>query len=80
MYITFVRTGLELTSFALDGCNSLDSDLLEKVQLSDAQIITGLPKLASRNPLFLETGLELYISKRTTAELATVYKVHNNDV
>jgi hypothetical protein len=58
MYTTFLRRGLEFASVVLDGCNSFDRDLLEKVQLSAAQIMTGLSILTSRNSLHLETVLE----------------------
>jgi hypothetical protein len=60
---------LEYASVVLDGCNPFARDLLEKVQLSVARTITGLPILATRNSLYLETGLEHLISKRTTAKL-----------
>ena len=80
MYTTFVRPALEYASVVWDGCNSFDSDLLEKVQLSAARIITGLPILASRDSLYLETGLEPLNSRRTTAKLVTMYKIHNNEV
>jgi hypothetical protein len=30
--------------------------------------------------VYLETGLEPLISRRTTAKLVTVYKIHNNEV
>jgi hypothetical protein len=36
--------------------------------------------LASRNSLYLEIGLAPLISRRTTAKLVTMYKIHNNEV
>jgi hypothetical protein len=53
---------------------------LVKVQLCAAQIFTGFPVLASRNSLYLETGLHPLISRRATAKLVTMYKVHDNEV
>jgi hypothetical protein len=50
------------------------------VFLSAARIITGLPILASRNSLYLETGLEPLTSRRTAAKLVTMYEIHNNEV
>ena len=80
MYTTFVRPALEYASVVWDGCNSYECDLLEKVQLCAARIITGLPILASRDSLYLETGLEPLVSRRKTAKLVTMYKIHNNEV
>lgn len=44
------------------------------------RIITGLPILPSRDSLYLETGLEPLLSRRSTAKLVTMYKVYNNEV
>lgn len=44
------------------------------------RIITGLPILASRDSLQLETGLEPLLSRRSTAKLVTMYKVYTNEV
>jgi hypothetical protein len=60
--------------------NTYEYDLLEKVQLYAARIITGLPILASRDSLYLETGLEPLVSRRMTAKLVTMYNVCNNEV
>jgi hypothetical protein len=42
MYTTFVRPALEYATIVWDGCNSYEFDLLEKVKLRAARIITGL--------------------------------------
>ena len=47
LYITFIRPVLEYYSVVSDGCSLYDEDKLEK---------KGLPILASREALYLETG------------------------
>ena len=43
MHITFIRPVLENASVVWGGCNMFDMERLEKVQLSAARIVTGLP-------------------------------------
>jgi hypothetical protein len=62
-----VRLALEHASDR-DGCNSYDGNSLVKIQLCAPRIITGLPILASRNSMHLETGLEPLISRRAAAK------------
>lgn len=80
MYITFIRPVLEYASVVWDGCNMFDMERLEKVQLSAARIVTGLPILASTESLYTETGLESLISRRNKAKLITMFKIHTNQV
>lgn len=80
MYTKFIRPALEYAFVVWNGCSSSDSDLLEKVQLCAAWIITGLPILAYRDSLYLETCLEPLSSKRANARLTTMYKINKNEV
>lgn len=80
MYITFIRPVLEYASVVWDGCNMFDMDRLEKVQLSAARIVTGLPILASTESLYTETGWEPLVSRRNKAKLITMFKIHTNQV
>ena len=41
-YLSFIRPILEYGNIIWDGCNKLQSDLLESIQLDAARIITGL--------------------------------------
>ena len=78
MYITFIRPLLEYCSIVWDGCSLQDVERLEMVQLYAARIITGLPIIASRDALYLETGWEPLADRRKVAKLNTMYKVHHN--
>ena len=80
MYTTFVRPHLEYASVVWDGCTLYDIEKLEKVQLAAARTITGLPIFVSREILYSETGLEPLVTRRRTAKLTTMFKVHNNVV
>ena len=80
MYITFIRPVLEYASVVWDGCNMFDMERLEKVQLSAARIVTGLPILASTDSLYTETGWESLVSRRNKAKLITMFKIHTNQV
>ena len=57
IYVTFIRPVLEYASEVWDGCSKVEEDNIEKVQLEAARLITGLPRFASRNALYNETGL-----------------------
>ena len=76
--VTFVRPILEHVSVVWAGCSI--SDILEKVQLYAARIVTGLPILASRESLYFETGSEQLCERRRKAKLTTMYKMHTNIV
>ena len=53
LYIVFIRPTLEYASIVWDGCSAHD---IEKVQVSAARIVTGLPIFAFRESLYTETG------------------------
>ena len=54
LYIVFIRPTLEYASIVWDGCSAQDIEKLEKVQLSAARIVTGLPIFASRESLYTD--------------------------
>ena len=62
-----------------DGCNQIDSNRLEQVQLNAARIVTGLPIFASLNSLYFETGWETLSERRKNKKLSLMYKIVNND-
>ena len=47
------------------------------MQLESARIVTGLPKFASRDSLYYETGWEPLSCRRKSRKLTTFYKMHN---
>ena len=63
LYIVFIRPTLEYASIVWDGCFANDIEKLEKVQLSAARIVTGLPIFASREYLY--------------TEIITMFKIYN---
>ena len=77
LYIVFIRPTLEYASTVLDGCSAHDIEKLEKVQLSAARIVTGLPIFASRESLYTETGWQTLQNRRYAAKMITMFKIYN---
>ena len=59
------------------GC-SRDADKLEQLQLEAVRIITGLPKFASKESLYFETGWETLSCRWRRRKLTLFHKIHNN--
>jgi hypothetical protein len=51
---------------------------LEQLQLEAARIITGLPKFASKESVYFETGWETLSCRRRRRKLTLFHKIHNN--
>ena len=51
---------------------------MEQLQLEAARIITGLPKFASKESLYFETGWETLSCRRRRRKLTLFHKIHNN--
>ena len=77
LYIVFIRPTLEYASTVWDGCSAHDIEKLEKVQLSAARIVTGLPIFASRESLYTETGWQTLQNRRYAAKMTTMFKIYN---
>jgi hypothetical protein len=63
------------------GCevwNGCGVELIEKLQLEAARIVTGLPAYASRDSLYLETGWEKRIDRRNRRCVCLMYNIVNN--
>ena len=58
IYVTYILPLLEYACELWDGRCSSDADKLEQLQFEAARIITGLPKFASKESLYFETGWE----------------------
>ena len=61
-------------------CTKQNEDILEKVQLEAARIVTGLPKYASRESLYFETGWESLKDRRNRRKLTLFHKIFNCNV
>ena len=75
LYISFIRSTLEYASFFRDGCFAHDIENLEKVQLSAARIVTGLPSFKSRESLYTETGWQTLQNRHYTAKMVKISKI-----
>ena len=51
---------------------------MEQLQFEAARIITGLPKFASKESLYFETGWETSSCRRRRRKLTFFHKTHNN--
>ena len=69
---------LEYACELWDGCCSRDADKLEQLQFEAARIIIGLPKFASKESLYFETGWETLSCRRRRRKLTLFHKIHNN--
>ena len=81
MFFIYIHTHY-YPSYNSPYCFEQEVAKLEKVQLESARIVTGLPKFASRDSLYYETGWEPLSCrrksrKRTTFYKTTFYKMHN---
>jgi hypothetical protein len=56
IYFTYIRPLLEYACELWDGCTILDLNKIEQIQHEAARIGTGLPKFASIESLYFETG------------------------
>ena len=77
LYISFIRPNIEYASIVWDGCSARDIEKLEKVQLSAARIVTGLPIFTSRESLYTETGWQTLQNRRYIAKMVAMFKIHN---
>ena len=56
IYITFIRPFLEYACELWDGCFERDIEKLEKIQLEEARIVTGLTKFATDKGFWFLNG------------------------
>ena len=62
----------------MDGCCEREVEILNKVQLEAARIVTGLTTFASRESLYFETVWETLTERRKNRKLCIFYRMHNN--
>ena len=77
IYTTFILPVLEYACEVWGGCSKFHVDLLEKLQLEAARIVTGLPSYVNTQALYFETGWENLESRRNRRKLVLFYKMHN---
>jgi hypothetical protein len=79
LYMSFIRPSLEYGSVIWDNCDEESQDMLEKVQLNAAKIITGAIKGTSHNSLYQECGWESLRKRRQDQKLILFHKmIHGN--
>lgn len=79
LYFGFIRPILEYGGIVWDNCSNEESDLLEKVQIEAARIITGLRKGTSHNKLYTELGWETLKVRRRKSKLILLHKSLNGE-
>ena len=57
--------------------NTHDIEKLEKVQLSAARIVTGLPIFASRESLYTEKGWQTLQNRHYAAKMLAMFNIYN---
>jgi hypothetical protein len=71
IYVTYILPLLEYACELWDECCSRDADKLEQLQFEAARIITGLPKFASKESLYFETGWETLSCRQRRRKLTS---------
>ena len=69
-----MRPILEYGSIVWDGCNQYEKDMLDKLQLEAARVVTGLTRSVSINSLLKEIGWVSLEDRRKIQKLVTIYK------
>ena len=64
IYFAFIRTVLEYGDVVWGNCTKDNSELLKKIQIDAARIITGLRVNSSKSNLYSELGLEPLQARR----------------
>jgi hypothetical protein len=78
IYVPYILPLLEYACELWDECRPRNADKLDQLQLEAAWIITGLPKFASKESLYFETGWETLSCRRRLRKLTLFHKIHNN--
>jgi hypothetical protein len=71
IYVTYNLPLLEYACELWDGGCSRDAYKLEQLQFEVARIITGLPKFASKESVYFETGWETLSCRRRRRKLTS---------
>jgi hypothetical protein len=76
-YLIYIRPIFEYACEVWDNCGVSNSCKLERLQLEEARIITGLPIFANTEYLYRETGWERLEERRTRRKLKLLYNIQN---
>ena len=79
MYFTYIRPMLKYVCELWDGWIILDLNKIEHIQQEATIMVTELPKFASIESLYFETGWEPLHSRRHSRKLSLFCKIRNND-
>ena len=77
IYTSFIRPLLEYSNVVWDNCTQYEVNDLEKIQNKAARIVKGATKLTSLQSLYIETGWEIFASRRQKSTLVLFYKMQN---
>ena len=77
-YISFIRPILEYADIVWDNCTQYEIDLIEKIQIEAARIVTGATRLVSIELLYRETGWEPLYKRRYKHKMYQFYKMNND--
>ena len=75
MCFTFIRPLLEYADVVWDNCTLYEVNVLEKIQLEAARIVTGATKLVSLEMLYKETGWETLEIRRSKHKLPSRHRL-----
>jgi hypothetical protein len=75
IYFSFIRPVLEYRDLVWDNCTEREANLLENVQVSAANIITGMRINSSRSALYDELGWDTLSTRRTVHKLILFYEI-----
>ena len=78
IYTSFIRPILEYADVVWDNCIQYEINVLEKIQIEAARIVTGTTKIVSLDKLYQETGWETLEERRKKHKLCLFYKMSNN--
>ena len=68
---------LEYASVVWDNCTKREKENLEKIQIEDARIFTGITRSASINNIYKEIGWLTIENRQTFQKIILIYKIVN---
>ena len=77
-YISFIRPILEYADIIWDNCTQYEIDLIEKIQIEAARVVTGATRLVSIELMYRETGWEPLYKRRYKHKMYQFYKMNND--
>ena len=78
IYISVIRPHLEYADVVWNNCTKYKVNVLEKIQLEAARIVTGATKLVSLEILYNETGWKSLETRRSKHKMCLFYKMNKS--